>query len=129
MRPNVLISHQLMCLRANFRPAAASIAATNSLPVTEWPGNPNVSQAPNDVRLFDPFAAFPRIDFTLSTTAEESLRAAPDDYVEASLTLTDQQGVVGPLQVKLRRKGVIGSRREFDEKMAFKVDINAVKLP
>lgn len=79
-----------------------------------------------DLRLFDPFLPMPRIDITVTPAAEEGLRNTPTEYAPATFTFTDGQGSVGPLDVNVRRKGYAGSVRSFDEKFAFKVDINAV---
>jgi len=79
-----------------------------------------------DRRLFDPFIDLPRIDLQVTPAAELSLRNMPTEYAPATFTFTDAQGKVGPLDVAVRRKGYAGSVRSFDQKFAFKIDINAL---
>ncbi len=99
---------------------AGGSAGTDS-GVTIMPSPPEV-----DRRLFDVTAKPSRIDLTVSAAAEQSLRADPSIYVEGTFKLQDKDGTVGPLTVGVRGKGAIGSRRGFDEKMAFKVDFDRI---
>jgi len=73
--------------------------------------------------LFDP-AHVTEIDLDMTYEAQVALDADPDEYVEAQLTVTRDDGEThGPLLVGVRLKGS-GSFRTMGNKAAFKVKLN-----
>jgi hypothetical protein len=94
----------------------------------QTPGAPNAGFVdPSDV-LFQPLQAPFRIDLTLSAEAEASLRDGATEfaYVDGVFRLSGNGLDEPPLTVGLRKKGKVGSRRGFDQKMAWKIDFDRV---
>lgn len=95
---------------------------------TPTPGAANQAYTDPGEALFQPLAPPLRIDFTISPEAEASLRngATEYDYVEAAVTITGNGLNDGPFTVGVRKKGKVGSRRGFDQKMAWKMDFDRI---
>ena len=96
--------------------------------VVRTPGAANVARADPTAGLFDPFGPSARIELTLPPTSEESLRNDGYTYVEGTFAVTSVvdgvEATAGPMTVGLRKKGRIGSFRDFDQKMGWKIDFN-----
>jgi hypothetical protein len=97
---------------------------------TPTPGAENVAYVDVTAAVFDPFVAADvdaRIDITLPEASETSLREDGYTYVEGTFAYTPSTSTLpatGPLTVAFRKKGKIGSFRDFDQKMAWKIDFN-----
>ncbi|MDP2341189.1 MAG: CotH kinase family protein [Deltaproteobacteria bacterium] len=78
--------------------------------------------------LFQPLQNPFRIDLTISAAGEAALRDGATEfaYVDGTFKLSGN-GLDDPvLTVGLRKKGKVGSRRGFDQKMAWKIDFDRV---
>jgi hypothetical protein len=93
-------------------------------PTTPTPGAPNVAASDPSEVLFDVFAAPFELAIVVGEASEQSLRDDGYTYVEGTVQVRAGDVDTGPLVVGLRKKGRIGSFRDFDGKMAWKIDTN-----
>jgi hypothetical protein len=120
-------------VRAPLMPANASYAR---IPDTRGafsvaantPGEENAELVDAAARLFLDLDApvpdpLPQLRIGLGAAAEAGLRAAPDTWVEGTVSFRDERGVVDPVSTGVRLKGQ-SIRRTLDEKAAFKLDFD-----
>jgi hypothetical protein len=95
----------------------------------DWQETATTPEAPNlppddlDLLLFDPFQVI-EVNLTLSEFAIESLKLDPYIYVPGTVSVTIGETTYDPLEVGVRIKGQLGSKRPIDKKAAFKVKLN-----
>jgi hypothetical protein len=83
--------------------------------------NPSGGPPPDQAAwLFDPGAVV-EINLTLPQASKDALAANPDEYQDATFSLTTTGGTYGPLAVGARLKGGYGSFRPLTGKSAFKI--------
>lgn len=73
--------------------------------------------------MFDPGKVV-GIDLSLPQSSIDALNADPDEYRDATFTLTTTGATYGPLAVGARLKGGLGSFRDLSGKAAFKLRFN-----
>ena len=90
---------------------------------TAPPGQAAPSDSPRDEQTVAFGAKIIDIAFTFDAAAQQSLVAAPDTDVPATMTFRDASGADKAYDVKIHSKGQLGSRRPLDGKPAFKVKL------
>mgnify|MGYP002640374567 CR=1 FL=1 len=90
---------------------------------TPTPEEPNLPAEDLDNLLFDPFKVI-QVDLTLSEVSIESLKQDPYFYVPGTVTVSIDETTYDTLEVGVRIKGQLGSKRPIDKKAAFKVKMN-----
>jgi hypothetical protein len=95
---------------------AAAVATRGAPNQPSSGGGPDQDQA---AWLYDPGSVV-EVDLDMPQSSIDALAVTPDEYVDATFSLTTTGGSYGPLAVGLRLKGS-GSFRTLDGKAAFKV--------
>jgi hypothetical protein len=88
------------------------------------PGAANVAWVDRSGEPFNVDGGPVRLELQVPPDSEASLRVDGYTYVEGSLVVVTPSGATPPVTVGLRKKGRVGSFRDYSQKMAWKIDID-----
>jgi len=88
------------------------------------PGAPNQPWGAQSAELFDVDGGRVRLELSVPPASEDSLRYDGFTYVEGELVVVTPAGATPSVTVGLRKKGRVGSFRDYSGKMAWKIDMN-----
>jgi CotH kinase protein/Lamin Tail Domain len=94
-----------------------------TIPTQGEPNEPSSGEPPDLAAwMFEP-SELVEIDLDLPQESIDALEAEPEEYVDATVSLSGSEGSFGPLEVGVRLKGS-GSFRPLGQKAAFKVEFD-----